>query len=135
MSRALDHLSTKQKQLAPCLVMVDPFGVSGTPMSVIERILRNPRSEVYVSFMYESINRFRKDPTFARRLDELFGSEDWRKGVDIEDGKQRKTFFYSLYEAHSEEPEPTKCFILIFIGAAGLSTASFLELSIRRAAT
>ena len=37
--------------------MIDPFGVKGMPMAVIRRILANPQCEVYVSFMWEAMNR------------------------------------------------------------------------------
>lgn len=98
MSRALDALDEQAKHLAPSFVMIDPFGVSGTPMSVIERILKNSQSEVYVSFMYESMNRFKDTPDFAPHLDALFGCEDWRDGIDMDNPVERKNFFYGLYE-------------------------------------
>jgi hypothetical protein len=66
-------------------------------MDVIRRILQNPRSEVYISFMYEAINRFKEAPEFERHLDGLFGCDTWRKGLKIQDGYERKTFFYDLY--------------------------------------
>ena len=98
MTEALDSVDEQAKQLAPAFVMVDPFGVSETPMSVIERILKNPSSEVYVTFMYESINRFKSTPEFMRHLDELFGCEEWRDGVELNEQEERKNFFYNLYE-------------------------------------
>jgi three-Cys-motif partner protein len=98
MTDVLDQLDEQNENLAPAFVMVDPFGVSGTPMSVIQRILQNPNSEVYVSFMYEYINRFRNHPNYEAHLDQLFGTQDWHNGVNIEDGVERKSFFYGLYE-------------------------------------
>jgi three-Cys-motif partner protein len=99
MTDALNYLDTQAQQLAPAFVMIDPFGVRGTPMSVIERILRNPRSEVYISFMYESINRFKVTSEFMPHLDALFGCSEWRNGLGIEDSEARKDFFYGLYES------------------------------------
>lgn len=98
MTDVLDKVDAQAASLAPAFVMVDPFGVSGTPMSVIERILQNPKSEVYISFMYEWINRFKETPEFEPHLDELFGTEQWRDGFDIEDPERQKLFFYQLYE-------------------------------------
>ena len=48
----LDNIDQQNARLAPAFVLVDPFGVSETPMRVIGRILENSRSEIYVSFMY-----------------------------------------------------------------------------------
>lgn len=77
--------------------MVDPFGISQTPMSVISRILKNPKSEVYVSFMWEFMNRFKEHENFEAHLDALFGCPDWRAGIDIPDTRERKAFWLSLY--------------------------------------
>lgn len=98
MTETLDALDAQKSNLAPSFVMVDPFGVSGTPMTILRRILANPRSEVYVSFMYEAMNRFKNTAEFAPHLDELFGTEEWRDGVDIADPGRRKDFFYELYD-------------------------------------
>ena len=93
----LDNIDQQNARLAPAFVMIDPFGVSETPMRLIGRILENPKSEVYISFMYESINRFKEHPSFERHLDDLFGCPEWRQGIALPDGKERKEFFYNLY--------------------------------------
>jgi len=99
MNTLLDDIELRMKRLAPCFLMVDPFGVSDTPMSIVERVLRHPKSEVYISFMYESINRFKVTPEFEPHLDALFGCPDWRRGIDIVDDDEKKDFFFSLYRS------------------------------------
>lgn len=94
----LAQLEETAAHLSPAFVMVDPFGVSGTPMGVIRKILRNPRSEIYASFMYESINRFKSTPQFEAHLDSLFGCRQWRDGINLSDPQMRKDFYYGLYE-------------------------------------
>lgn len=98
MSGVLDMLDAQRKKLAPAFIMVDPFGVSGTPMTVLERILRGQKAELYVSFMYEAINRFSAAPEFEKHLNALFGTPDWRKGLALA-GDAKKEFFYGLYES------------------------------------
>jgi three-Cys-motif partner protein len=98
MAEVLDSLDVQAKRLAPALVMIDPFGVSGTPMGIVRRILKNPKAEIYASFMYEAINRFKATPEFERHLTDLFGCEGWRPGIDIEEPAARRDFFYGLYE-------------------------------------
>ena len=93
----LDDIDKQRAHLAPAFVMIDPFGVSETPMQTVARILDNPKSEVYISFMYEAINRFKEHPNFESPLDELFGCREWRQGMDLPDGNERKDFFYDLY--------------------------------------
>lgn len=108
MTTLLDGIERDMKSLAPCFLMVDPFGVSDTPMSIIQRVLRHPKSEVYISFMYEAINRFKTTPEFAPHLDALFGCPDWRNGVDIEHPDQKKAFFFSLYRNQLKEAGATQ---------------------------
>ena len=81
----------------PTFVMIDPFGVSGVGIEHIRALMNYPSVEVYVSFMYEFMNRFKNHPNFELHLDDLFGCPDWRQGVDMPDGKARKDFFYGLY--------------------------------------
>ena len=98
LTQVLDVIEDQNSQLAPCFTMIDPFGVSDTPMSVLEKLFRNPKSEVYISFMYSHINRFKKSKEFTPHLNSLFGCNHWQSGVDIEDKSIRKDFFYQLYK-------------------------------------
>ncbi len=43
--------------LVPSFLFVDPFGFSGIPFSVITRILSNPKTEVFFTFMVRDITR------------------------------------------------------------------------------
>lgn len=97
MTGLLNSLRRQQQQLAPCFLMVDPFGVSDTPMSTIRGVLEHPKSEVYISFMYESINRFKSTSEFAKHLDVLFGCTDWRHGLTIHDPRTKAAFYFDLY--------------------------------------
>ena len=94
----LSSIAEQKRHLVPTVVMIDPFGVSHTPMSIIEKILLNPKSEVYISFMSEWINRFNEEPGFEQHLDALFGSPDWRGVSAIQDPRARKNFFFELYK-------------------------------------
>jgi three-Cys-motif partner protein len=98
MTEIFDYLEEQKARLAPAFVMIDPFGVSRTPMSVVRKLFENPRCEIYFSLMYEWINRFKDSPEFAPHLDELFGTQDWRKLTQIADPEQRRKAIYDLYE-------------------------------------
>ena len=103
MTEVLDTIDAYNSQLAPALVMVDPFGVSDTPMKLIQRILENPKSEVYISFMYRDINRFKTTSEFISPLDDLFGCQEWRDGISIGDFERTREFFYGLYKRQLKE--------------------------------
>ena len=99
----LNELDAQKNLLAPSFVMLDPFGVSDTPMDIIGRILANPKSEVYISFMYEAINRFKDHENFEPHLDDLFGCPDWREGINEQEPGDRKEFFIGLYKRQLRE--------------------------------
>ncbi len=96
MTEVLDDLDEHGRRMAPALVMIDPFGVSGMPMQTIGRILANQKCEVYVSFMWEAMNRFVSQPEFEDPMDELFGSAEWREARQ-RSGNDRRDFLHELY--------------------------------------
>lgn len=96
MTEVLDQLDEQEKRIAPALVMMDPFGIKGIPIEVIRRILANDKCEVYVTFMWGAINRHISAPGFEGDMTKLFGSEEWKDGIDLT-GRERKLFLHSLY--------------------------------------
>ena len=82
--------------MAPALVMMDPFGIKGIPIDVIERILGNEKCEVYVTFMWEAINRHIDAPEFEGHLTKLFGTDGWKDAIPLE-GRERKLVLHDLY--------------------------------------
>ena len=78
--------------------MIDPFGVAGAPMELVGRILQNPKSEVYVTFMSREMNRFLRHPSFEPHLDDFFGCRDWRLVQPETDSDRRRQILFELYE-------------------------------------
>ncbi len=141
----LDKIEEQGAQLPPAFVMIDPFGVSDTSMRTIARILKNPKSEVYISFMSREINRFREHSNFENHLDELFGCTEWRQGMDLADSKERKDFFYGLYRSqlkkngaqyvvHFELYEGEGVVYTIFFGTNSLEGCDKMKKAIWKAA-
>ncbi len=81
----------------PAFFLLDPFGVKGLPLRVLREIAEFPKSELLVSFMYQSTNRFRTTPELQPHLDEFFGTREWAKAEQFE-GEQRKLFLRGLYQ-------------------------------------
>lgn len=99
LTEVLDTIQARGTQLAPTFMLVDPFGFAGVPMDVIARVVRNPRCECLISFMYESVNRFisHPEPMIQARFDELFGTAEWRGLCDLKDPGQRREAIVNLY--------------------------------------
>ena len=98
MTEVLDYLDKQKAMLAPAFVMIDPFGVKGSPMKLIGRILGNAKSECMISFMYEPIRRFRADASFEQHLDDLFGTREWRTALDMVEA-EAKPFLHDLFSS------------------------------------
>lgn len=131
--------------LIPAFVMIDPFGVSGVPMKTIARILANPKSEIFFSFMYEPINRFKQHPNFEQHLDDLFGCPEWRNEKDITDAGEKKEFFVNLYKQqlkksgakcvlHFEVYEGDRLKYAIFFGTQNLTGCDKMKQAIWKVA-
>ncbi len=98
MFRYLDEQELGQdKQFAPTFLMIDPFGVKGVPMSVVTKLLAFRSCEVYVSLMYEAINRHLNTPEYEEHMDELFGFPEWRKANEFPVSNARRSYIHDLY--------------------------------------
>lgn len=94
MGRVLDSLG--EKQMAPAFVMVDPFGVKGLPLDLLRRLASFPKTELLVTFIYESMSRFLSSDKFEPPLDALFGTREWRDAARLAPPSKRK-FLSDLY--------------------------------------
>lgn len=97
MTEMLDYIDEQNLRLAPAFVMIDPFGVKGSSMNLIERILSNAKSECFISFMYEPIRRFHAQPEFETPLTELFGTDDWKQCLAMAESREKKRFLHELF--------------------------------------
>ena len=78
LARELQELETKGAVIAPTFAFIDPFGFSGVPMHLVQRLLRHPKTEAFITFQTSSINRFLEhpDPQINAHMIELFGTEE-----------------------------------------------------------
>ena len=95
----LDDLDEKEKRLPPTFAFIDPSGFKGVPMEVIARIVKNPRCECLITFMYEYINRFinSTDLIIHGHLDQLFATNDWRVFQEEQGPAKRRDGITDLY--------------------------------------
>lgn len=99
LGKILTGLENAGKQIAPTFAFIDPFGFSGVPMELIRRLGTNPKCEVLISFMYESVTRWaaHPDPKIRAHLDDLFGTDEWRAVATETDPKRRREGLVELY--------------------------------------
>jgi len=92
--RIRPHLQAHPR--AAAFALVDPFGWTGIPLSVLSDLMKRPSTEILVNFMFEEINRFINHPDQSHNFDGLFGCEEWRQ-ADCRAGRERKKFIVDLY--------------------------------------
>ena len=78
LTRMLDGIDQTQSSLAPTFAMIDPFGFEGIPLTLMKRLLANPKCEVFVSLMASFMNRFLDHPNDAVRahIRAVFGGDE-----------------------------------------------------------
>ena len=79
------NLEKEKSILVPSFFFVDPFGFGGIPFSIIEKILSNPKTEVFFTFMVRDIARFIEHPQLRDTFTELFGTEEWKNLIQLAD--------------------------------------------------
>jgi three-Cys-motif partner protein len=95
----LTEIEQQSKQLAPSFVFIDPFGPTGFPMSLVERLAKQERSEVLITFNYQSLNQwFLQDESKHQSLDQLYGSDIWRPALNISDSSQKEAYLRQAYQ-------------------------------------
>jgi three-Cys-motif partner protein len=102
--KILDYLDEAESALAPTFAFVDPFGVSGIPLEIIDRLMAHGGCEVFITFMVSYIHRFLSRPEFEPHCDRLFGCEDWRAANNL-GGQKRESFLRGLYQRQLEDQE------------------------------
>jgi len=77
-SKILDDLEKSGSRLAPTFAFIDPFGYSGAPYKLVERLLRNQKTEVCINLSVDSINRFlsHPDPHQKQLFIDRFGTSE-----------------------------------------------------------
>jgi hypothetical protein len=86
--------------MVPTFAFIDPFGYSHTPLSIIQGLMRHPKSEVLITFMYEEINRFltANYSTKEQQYTELFGTSAWKDiAQTATSSRDRQRLLHDLY--------------------------------------
>ena len=74
----LDYIDNNDLKMAPTFAFIDPFGFKDIPLELIGRLLKKPKTEVFINIMVDSINRFLEHPDDMTRqhIINLFGTPD-----------------------------------------------------------
>ena len=72
------NVTNESSQIAPTFALIDPFGFSGIPYALIQRLLSKNKCEVLVTVMVDSINRWLEHPdeNITAHIVETFGTDE-----------------------------------------------------------
>lgn len=100
----LDEFDKSKGELAPTFFLIDPFGFSGIKMTTLERIMRRPKTEILLNFMYNALQRWMNHPDekIIKIYDDYFGGDQWRccKDKRLE---QKETELVRLFREKSKQ--------------------------------
>jgi three-Cys-motif partner protein len=96
-TETLDQLRKDYGDFAPTLAFIDPLGFKGMPLDAIVRIVKHPKCECLITFMYEFINRFLNHKPIEAHLSNLFGTDEWRQIIASTDANERRYALVDLY--------------------------------------
>ena len=92
----LDDMEKEDAKLAPSFAFIDPFGF-GIPIDLVNRVLNFRACEVFINFMYRYIDMAMKNQVQENNMKMLFGTEEWRLLVNIEEPEERREQTCKLY--------------------------------------
>jgi len=99
------NLERRKNSLAPSFFFIDPFGFSGIPFATVKKILENPKTEVFFTFMIRDIGRFLEHEQLNDIFTELFGTKYWESLIKM---PNREKALIELYRKQLHEDANVK---------------------------
>jgi len=99
--KAVNELLDKKSNLAPTFFFIDPFGFS-INYSTLKRIMKVDKSEIFLTFMFNGVNRFLSLPMLEETTTKLFGTDKWKEFIKLK-GREREERIVSLYKEQLEQ--------------------------------
>ena len=91
-----------EQSLAPTFAFLDPFGYQDVPIDLIRRLLAYRRSELFIYFDFNSVNRFSTAGNVDHHFEALFGTTEFMNAPPAGD-PGRGPFLHDLYERQLQE--------------------------------
>jgi three-Cys-motif partner protein len=72
----LDELDSNGKNNAPIFAFIDPFGFSQVPYKLLKRLLQRDKTEAFIYFPRDHVNRFLEQDKVKTHIQSLFGLDE-----------------------------------------------------------
>ncbi len=98
LSCLLDDAAYGRLSMPPTLIFIDPFGPSGFPMELLERLAKYERMDLLINLnCNEFVRWILPDPSKYVTADRLYGGQRWKPAINLS-GRERTTFLVREYE-------------------------------------
>jgi len=99
--KTINDMLDKESNLAPTFFFIDPWGFSISYLT-LKRIMEIEKSEIFMNFMFNAVNRFLSWPKLESTATKLFGTDKWKELIHLR-GKEREKRIIGLYKAQLEK--------------------------------
>ncbi len=93
----LDTFEKEGLNNPPIFFFIDPFGYTGFPIETLRRVLGYPLIELFINLDVYDIIRFCEDKQKAKRMFELFGTNEFKAIGKCKTSEEKYTFIINLY--------------------------------------
>jgi len=93
----------------PTFAFLDPFGFVGLPYTILANLLKYRSTEVFITFMVDSMNRFIEEPGSQRHILEFFGTDE-----ALEIIKKKGDRVKNLRALYQKQLNKIACFVRFF---------------------
>lgn len=95
-------LDKLEKHPIPTFFLIDPYGIKDVKYSTLKRIMKIPKTEILLNFMYNYLNRFLTQENSAQGISELYGCDDWKNIRDLKE-QQKEEALVELFRNQLKE--------------------------------
>ena len=97
----LNQNENKGTQFPPSFMFIDPFGFT-VPCELLKRLKSQPKSEILLNVMFReldmSIRQTKITPAWEKKLNAIFGCEDWKDFKNIDNYEDRANAVAELFK-------------------------------------
>jgi len=99
--KTINDMLDKKSNLAPTFFFIDPWGFSINYLT-LKRIMEIEKSEIFMNFMFNAVNRFLSLPKLEETTTKLFGTDKWKELIHLR-GEEREKRIINLYKTQLEK--------------------------------
>jgi three-Cys-motif partner protein len=106
----LYDLKQQRQKRTPAFAFLDPYGFT-LSMDLLNELLRFPRCELLINFMYRYVDMAMKHQPQASNLNSLFGCSKWQQLTEIESYEKRTERTINLFSRQLEAEHVTHMYM------------------------